>query len=392
MEILSDGKLFQVRADGDKRVVKIRKVVYDGEGKVDETRTLNAEESIRHESRILKKIGQLASAENAHPHIVSMISCSPTTLVLERATCDAHTFLVEHLTYDVHKPKEPYRRYFKQEVPIHERTVVQCDLTSALLSALQYVHSHNLCHGDVKLENILVYHRHEWSYDFKLTDFDHCQASSKYIQAHSGTPMYKSPEALTVMNDDKSKSMVRGSGDKADMWAAGVVLYLLFNAGNIRWTPVQMQDGSWLFWNFGKKLTIMHASWIAEFAKNDVLYDGGAPLHVDDVRTLVVREDMVYMAPASVIFQLLNADYKARPSASMTLNYWESVKGGVRNAPEVTPLGATNDTSQQADAITKAMVTPAGNAMNEESTNTPVAMNARCESTRKRQRNNISVS
>lgn len=80
-----------------------------------------------------------------------------------------------------------------------------------LISALNYLHSLNIIHRDVKAENIIV-NNHE----IKLIDYDFLVNNNKDIaKKRYGTPLYLSPELLVSQYYD----------EKVDMWALGVTIY-----------------------------------------------------------------------------------------------------------------------------------------------------------------------
>lgn len=87
-----------------------------------------------------------------------------------------------------------------------------------LVSALQHCAEQGICHRDLKAENILL----TIDGDVKLVDFDFAKFTSETkMSTTCGTPNYVSPEILKG---------VGYAGGPADIWAAGVILYLM-NAG-----------------------------------------------------------------------------------------------------------------------------------------------------------------
>ena len=91
-----------------------------------------------------------------------------------------------------------------------------------VLNVLNYMHSINVWHCDLKLENIMV--KLERNGDktniiCKVTDFgfsqkiDPDQKSTKYI----GTPVYMAPELMNNLPYDS----------KVDIWALGVITYMI---------------------------------------------------------------------------------------------------------------------------------------------------------------------
>ena len=98
-----------------------------------------------------------------------------------------------------HFDEESAKKYFKQVV-----------------EGIAYCHSKNICHRDVKLENILVDDKGK----VKLIDFGFsakCNENSK-LTTVCGTPPYMSPELAARMPYN---------GMSADIWALGVSLYLM---------------------------------------------------------------------------------------------------------------------------------------------------------------------
>ncbi|CAI2382676.1 unnamed protein product [Moneuplotes crassus] len=83
--------------------------------------------------------------------------------------------------------------------------------------AIDYCHSKNITHRDIKLENILL---DESKTEVKLIDFGFstCIPNEKKIKIFCGTPSYMAPEIV-------SKKEFRGP--PADIWALGVLLYAL---------------------------------------------------------------------------------------------------------------------------------------------------------------------
>ena len=92
-----------------------------------------------------------------------------------------------------------------------------------LVSAVSYLHSKNIAHRDLKLENILL----SENMHVKLADFGFCRKvdNDELMSTKCGSPIYTAPEIITQSQYD---------GRIADMWSLGVILYVLL-VGKIPW-------------------------------------------------------------------------------------------------------------------------------------------------------------
>lgn len=86
-----------------------------------------------------------------------------------------------------------------------------------LVSALAYLHNLNIVHRDVKPENLLVEMDNGKIKCLKLGDFGLACEVTGPLYTVCGTPTYVAPEILAES----------GYGLKIDVWAAGVILYIL---------------------------------------------------------------------------------------------------------------------------------------------------------------------
>ncbi|XP_013410075.1 serine/threonine-protein kinase DCLK1-like [Lingula anatina] len=86
-----------------------------------------------------------------------------------------------------------------------------------LASALKYLHSLNVVHRDIKLENLLVFEHEDGSKSLKLGDFGLATFVKGKQYTVCGTPTYVAPEILAET----------GYGLKVDMWSSGVITYIL---------------------------------------------------------------------------------------------------------------------------------------------------------------------
>ncbi|KAG2488294.1 hypothetical protein HYH03_013144 [Edaphochlamys debaryana] len=101
-----------------------------------------------------------------------------------------------------------------------------------LISAVEYCHKNNVAHRDLKLDNTLL-DTHEPFPWLKLCDFGfakHWQANSNMDTMRIGTPEYMGPELIS--------SRTGYDGKKVDVWAAGVLLYVML----VGMFPFETQD------------------------------------------------------------------------------------------------------------------------------------------------------
>ncbi|XP_067355916.1 serine/threonine-protein kinase DCLK2 isoform X3 [Channa argus] len=86
-----------------------------------------------------------------------------------------------------------------------------------LAGALKYLHSMNIVHRDIKPENLLVCEYPDGTKSLKLGDFGLATVVDGPLYTVCGTPTYVAPEIIAES----------GYGLKVDIWAAGVITYIL---------------------------------------------------------------------------------------------------------------------------------------------------------------------
>lgn len=90
------------------------------------------------------------------------------------------------------------------------------------MQALQYLHSKNIAHRDLKLENILFVSPDTKNLKLKLIDFGFAQKfdREKGMTLILGSPLYMAPELV---------KRTPGYTEKVDIWALGCITYLLLS-------------------------------------------------------------------------------------------------------------------------------------------------------------------
>lgn len=118
------------------------------------------------------------------------------------------------------------RRKIERKIPEQEAK----RLFMQILAGVHYVHSLNIAHRDIKLENILL----DADQNVKIIDFGFstCSPKEKRVKLFCGTPSYMSPE---IVNNQEY------SGQAADVWALGVLLFAML-CGSFPFTGVNDRD------------------------------------------------------------------------------------------------------------------------------------------------------
>ncbi|CAH0558926.1 unnamed protein product [Brassicogethes aeneus] len=160
---------------------------------IDKSKCKGKEDMLENEVGILKSV--------SHPNIMGLVAEQDTTNML---------YLVcEYVTGgDLFDAITVAQKFSEEQAAL---------MIDHLVSALAYLHSLNIVHRDVKPENLLVELENGRVKQLKLGDFGLACEVTRPLYTVCGTPTYVAPEILAE----------GGYGLKIDVWAAGVILYIL---------------------------------------------------------------------------------------------------------------------------------------------------------------------
>lgn len=198
-----------------------------------------------------------------HQNIIKLLGSNDMSTTPTKETEDKTSYLVlEHAVYgDLLEIVLKYGR-MPEELA---RTVFQ-----QVIQAISYMHTHNIAHLDIKMENLLL----DSDYTVKLADFDLSQPLDATKLEGSGTPGSRAPEVRKGVCQDFRA---------ADLYSAGIVLFALV-AGQTPYTEVESCIGSGydklhkFFRTNNQRFWDLHSGYL-----------GNADLFSEDFKKLIIR-------------------------------------------------------------------------------------------------------
>ncbi|CAG2108277.1 unnamed protein product, partial [Medioppia subpectinata] len=154
-----------------------------------------------------------------HPHIIQCVD----HFIIESSDIRSTDPIVLHI-FMQWAPKGTLYDASNARAPFNES---KCRLWFAqILSAMVYSHSKRCAHRDLKLLNILL----DANEDLLVTDFGLSRAFDERVMemeatTYCGTATYMAPEILGI----KTHKTVSYDPFKVDVWALGVILFILYN-------------------------------------------------------------------------------------------------------------------------------------------------------------------
>ncbi|XP_057710438.1 serine/threonine-protein kinase DCLK2-like [Corythoichthys intestinalis] len=195
--ISSKYKIGKVIGDGNFAVVK--ECIERSTGQefalkiIDKARCCGKEHLIENEVAVLRRV--------RHPSIIQLIEVDETPSQL---------FLVMELVKggDLFDAITSSTKYSE-----HDASAMVYNLAGAI----KYLHRMNIVHRDIKPENLLVCEYPDGTKSLKLGDFGLATVVEGPLYTVCGTPTYVAPEIIAES----------GYGLKVDIWAAGIITYIL---------------------------------------------------------------------------------------------------------------------------------------------------------------------
>uniref|UniRef100_A0A3P8V4G2 Serine/threonine-protein kinase DCLK2 n=1 Tax=Cynoglossus semilaevis TaxID=244447 RepID=A0A3P8V4G2_CYNSE len=160
---------------------------------IDKARCCGKEHLIENEVAVLRRV--------RHPSIIELIEVDETPTQL---------FLVMELVKggDLFDAITSSTKYSERDASA---------MVFNLAGAIKYLHHMNIVHRDIKPENLLVCEYPDGTKSLKLGDFGLATVVEGPLYTVCGTPTYVAPEIIAET----------GYGLKVDIWAAGVIAYIL---------------------------------------------------------------------------------------------------------------------------------------------------------------------
>jgi len=161
----------------------------------------------------------------SHPNIIAPLYVQPEKIDEDGNMCSY--IVTEYAPY-----KDFYDAVMKTKIPFDE--VLIRTYFHQLIDGLEYLHSLGIAHLDIKLENLLIGE----NFKLKIIDFDlACHESDPDILSR-GTKFYRAPEILK----SECKNYFA-----ADVYSAGIILFILKSGGIIPQTENEIYEGCNLY-------------------------------------------------------------------------------------------------------------------------------------------------
>ena len=175
-----------------------------------------------------------------------------------KATLNHYYIIMEYcnggsLNQCLNRYKELYHRPFTEEIVQY--------IMKQVLSAVKFIHSQNIIHRDLKLDNILVNFLNQADYDsvnmlktrVKLIDFGFASSKdeNEMYSTAIGSPLNMDPLILKKFNAGRVQTNDLYYDEKADIWSLGALCYQMlignspFDAYNMQELVAKIEEGTY---------------------------------------------------------------------------------------------------------------------------------------------------
>ena len=175
-----------------------------------------------------------------------------------KATLNHYYIIMEYcnggsLNQCLNRYKELYHRPFTEEIVQY--------IMKQVVSAVKYIHSQNIIHRDLKLDNILVNFLNQADYDsvnmlktrVKLIDFGFASSKdeNEMYSTAIGSPLNMDPLILKKFNAGRVQTNDLYYDEKADIWSLGALCYQMlignspFDAYNMQELVAKIEEGTY---------------------------------------------------------------------------------------------------------------------------------------------------
>eukprot|EP01084_Bolivina_argentea_P032028 59252_1 len=248
-------------------VIKVtKKILHETRKAIVSGRVFNVTENIVTESKILQYLSQQRDCPKSIIKFQQFFSTDTNFyLVMEDGGTSLFNFV-----------QKAHGLIKLGKIEVNDWKTVVKTILKQMIECIHFIHSHNICHTDISIENfiisdvqIIVTDKDKIKFDadtvqVKLCDFGLAQlfTTDKCISsAHVGKTKYKSPEVI-----NKNGYMAKMN----DVWCMGVCLLILIT-GHPMWTKACVNDELFVYFMNGYMMEMLKGWNIAHYFDNDLL-------------------------------------------------------------------------------------------------------------------------